>query len=727
MAPKRTDAHNTNTDRSLKESVVRTSLAELDWGQLHTHLHGLCFSGDHLTELCGHIRRYSDLLCKYPRKTYEQKRNQFFKSLQGFVRTELGKRAESDFLQDVQLLQTIENAYQGILDRLTKCSISQHPAPVRVSASVSRACYDYQELKRRHDIAFSNANHRIVTTGILIEGDDGARNFANNILEALSETVTMTLLMEAYRNDWFVDDIVILPSLPSVGDDERYQSGSTQLLALCWRQWQRVEKRRRFLGGDLLKHSNDKLPAGLPDQIATQVEYRPREDGLSEREVYDFLATTRLKDRLNQTFLEIVTETGISAHTVSISGGAALPPKQVVSTEEYHACISLSEVLGYSIVKDNERPGGLRLVEWVRGYAVLKEIVKKRVGNLHASADKYAVLLTERELIDTLKKCGLDNEMARQFVAKTCLHRFSQDLFDCPLVRIGPSKYLIFGPAVIDLNVSMAIISNLSSRGEALGRKGKAFEQSIHEVFRKQGMEVFSFRVHRGKEEFEYDAIVPWEGYIFLLECKNHRLSGNDPAGIYYFDREVASQTKQVRRLADALKKYPDIIEQELGTKYLGMPVMPCVAHSLPYSRKGAVDGVYVIDAARIRRFFEQPYLRVKVPHRIGNTTLLHRTAVRKFWQGDFPTVKDFLVQLEKPFQLDLLMKHLSVKPLQFPLSDTCTALTHELTREQMSVQSVCDAVGADSANVLQEIDAVSEQAGQMRTKLADKHCGTRD
>ena len=727
MGMNQTDENNVNTAAFLKESVVKSSLSELNWNKLQTHLQDISFTCDHLTELLSHIRRFSDLICKHPRKPYEKKRNQFFKSLQSFVKTQLGNKAESDFLQEVQLIQTIESVYRGILDILKKCSISQQPAPVRVSASISRACFQYKEFKRRYGLALSKAKGLNMTTGVLIECDDGSRISPDAILQALIETVGMTLIMEAYQNNWFDDDIVILPNLPSVGDKERYQLGSTEQLALSWRHWQRVEKRRRFLDGDLLRYSEDNRPPELPDQFAALFEYRPREEGLSEREVYDFLANTRLIHRLIQTFAEIEFETGIPAHTVGIAGGAALPPEQVVSTEEYHACISLSGLLGYSVFEDDERPGGLRLVEWVRGYVVLKEIVKGRTNTFHASADNYAVLLTKQELIDALIMCGLDNDGARQFVAKTCLHRSSRDLFDCPLVRIRPSKYLIFGPAVINLNVSMAILSNLSSRREALGHKGKAFEESMRELFRKRDMEVFSFHVRRDQEEFEYDAIVPWDGCLFLFECKNRSLSGNDPAETYYFDLDVASQAKQVRRLADALRNYPDIIEQELGTKYLGMTIIPCIVHSLPYSRIGAVDGVYFIDSSMLKRFFEQPYIRIKDLHRIGNTNLLHRQVVRKLWGGDFPTVRDFLEQLEKPIQLELAMKHLNVKPQWFPISEKAQVLTRELVCEEMSVQSICNAVGGDTDSVLQEIAAISNEVSVMRAKLDEKHRRTPD
>ena len=132
-------------------------------------------------------------------------------------------------------------------------------------------------------------------SGLRMRDDHGNSYSLNSVLDALSESVAMTLIMEAYKNSWFADDIVVLPEFPAVGDEERYQSGSTQALALCWRQWQRVDKRRRFLGGELLMYSGDRLPSGLPDKITTLIAYCPEDKWLSEREVYDYLANVRLQ------------------------------------------------------------------------------------------------------------------------------------------------------------------------------------------------------------------------------------------------------------------------------------------------------------------------------------------------------------------------------------------------------------------------------------------------
>lgn len=707
--------------KKLREKVVKSAIAALDWDALKAHFEGISLSRGQLTDICGHIRRCTDLICKYPQKDFERRRARFLNELRSYTTAHFGPEAANEIANEVALIERIERGYRSILDSLGRCDISKQPAAVRVGGSISRACYEYQDLILRRDKGLAETKQLTMISGIRLQDDDGNTFSVDAVIEGLSASVAMTLIMEAHKNDWFDGNAVVLPELPKVGDEERFQSGSTQMLALIWRQWQRLEKRRRFLGGELCIRSGDEMPAGIPDGVEALIEYMPPQDGLSEREVYDYLANTRLQDRLVQTFMEMEVEAGLSKKGVGISGGTALPPQQIISGEEAHAGVSLSETLGYSIFDDDERPGGLRLLEWIRGYAVLKEVAQSRTSSNDVAGDDYAVLLGESELVDILQACGLDGDLASRFIAHTCLHRSSRDMFDCPLVRVGSSSYLLFAPSVIDLNIALVVLSNLSNRGEELGRKGKAFEQSMREIFRKRGMDVYAFKVHRDGQEFEYDAVVPWDGYLFLFECKNRSLSGNDPAQTYYFDLGVASHAKQVRRQADALIDYPDVIEQEMGAQYVGLKIVPCVLHSLPYSRVGDLDGVYFIDASALTRFFNHRYFRIKVPHRIGTATLLHRTAIKKLWKGEEPTAEDFLKQLEEPFQLELSVKHLDINPLPFSVSESEIAVTYELVRTEMTARSVCEAVGADADEVLQEIARVAENAGVIRAELGKR------
>lgn len=701
----------------LSEKIVKETLGSFDWEALRNHFEDIKLTRTDLTELCGHVRRFTDLLCKYPRKIFMRSRAHFFDNIRTYVKKNLGTEAEEEFDCETGLIERIEMGYYSILKSLDKCAIGNLPATIRASGIINRACQEYHELIRYHCKSISDMKQFNFMSGPYIQSVNGNTISTDAVLEGLSDTVAMTLIMEAYKNEWFDDETVVLPEFSKTNEEVIFQSGSTQVLALIWRQWQRTEKRRRYLGGDFIISGKGELPPGFPGNVKELIKYVPPEEGLPDREIYDYIANIRLKDRLIQNFVELEVEAGLSKKGIGIINGAALPPKQLISGEEAHAGMSLSETLGYSIVDDNERPGGLRLLEWIRGYAVLKELATAN-KNVDESTANFTMIFEEAELIEILQKCGLEGDLSMLFIKNTCLHRSCRDMFDCPLIRLSPSSYILFAPSIININIVMVVLSNLSNRGEVLGRKGAAFEKYIHQFFTKKGMKVFAFKANRNGQEFEYDAVVPWDGHLFIFECKNRSLSGNDPVQSYYFDLEVASQAKQVRRLADALIDYPDIIEQAMGSQYVGLNIIPCVLHSLPYSRIGDIDGVYFTDASSLKRFFEQPYLRIKIPHRIGAATLLHRTAVRKFWKKDSPTAEDFIKQLEKPVQIELSAKHLDLNHLHFPLSESEIVETSEVVRTEMTVHSICEAMGADRDKALQEIAQISQEVKKVRSEL---------
>lgn len=708
----------------LDERRVKTALAKLDWDILKRHFDEIGLTEDQFTEVCNHARRCTEFIYKRPNKKAEIGRERLFKEFSDYAVEHFCADTVREISSVNSLLNLIEHGYRSILDVLAKCPISTRLPEVRIAAAVSRAGYQYLDLLHRCDAALAASGELNLPSGLRLKDDGGNTVSPDAVLDLIVETVAMTIIMESYNNSWFEpgSEMVVLPDLPDAGDKERFEAGATEVLAVFWRQWKRVEERRRYLGGDLRRLTDSERSRYLPSHIETVIEYRPPEDGLSKREVYDKIAHRRLRDRLDQTFFKMEVEHRISDNAVGFSRGSSLPPSQYISSKEFHAIVSLSEILGYSIIDDTERPGGLRLLEWVRGYAVLQELAQTRSVKADASGDDFALILTESELMEHLKAFNLQDDTATNFIAQTCLHKSSRDLFDCPLVRLRDSRYLLFGPAAIHMNIALVVLSNLSNRGEKLGRKGKAFENSMREFFHKQGLDVFTFEVRRDGNSYECDAIVPWDGYLFLFECKNRSLPYNDPVQSYYFDLETASEVRQVRRLAEALVKYPDIIKNQMGRQYVGLKIVPCVLHSLPYSRIGKTDGVYFTDASALKRFFEQPYFYIKVPYRFGPATVLHRTAIKKIWDGERPTPMDLIEQLENPFQVELSLKHLEVQPFDFGLSETEHAITYELVRKEMDTRSVCEASGVSPEVVLDKIEAVADKTKEMCAKLGISH-----
>jgi hypothetical protein len=133
----------------LREDLVKEALAEVDWPKLKAHLDSIDVSKDALLELCGHIRRCSDWIAKYPRKDSKSGGEKFFSELAGYAGERLGARAPEKVTAVLALIKLIEHGYRAILDVLEKCAIGKQLPAVRVSACVSRACYEYQDLLHR--------------------------------------------------------------------------------------------------------------------------------------------------------------------------------------------------------------------------------------------------------------------------------------------------------------------------------------------------------------------------------------------------------------------------------------------------------------------------------------------------------------------------------------------------------------------------------------------------
>jgi hypothetical protein len=271
---------------------------------------------------------------------------------------------------------------------------------------------------------------------------------------------------------------------------------------------------------------------------------------------------------------------------------------------------------------------------------------------------------------------------------------------------------------VISANPARVVLSILSNLEEPLAKKGKAFERDMAEFLKKRGFQTYSFKAKRDGQEYEYDLILPWNDYLFLFECKNHSLSNHDPVQAYYFELERQSDTRQVNRLVDGLQRFPDVLVEHVGADAAGKIIVPCVLNSLPFALPEKNTGVYFTDSSLLKRFFQEKNFNVKVPHHIErNIKLLHRTAYHSWWAGDEPSPDDLLLQLEEPFQLKLMHAHTRAERSYFPIAEDALAITQELMRTEVTIESLAAVGGADASWVRKEIAAVSAGVKAVRAR----------
>lgn len=696
----------------LKESVVKQALEDLDWNAFKDHLDEVGIEDGALEFMLGHLRRTTSLIMPYPDEKREAQRTDFIHCLIKYIFMRLGEEAIVSVSKEVALLYRIERGYRGMLEILDQCEISNLSPDVRVAAYISRAVYQYAHVIREFYEALE-ARKEIGPHGPLLMSEDLAQISPDQVITAIVETLTISLVMEAYKNKWFdADGCVVLPPLPKIGEKERYKAGSTEVMGIWWQRWRRTEGRRRFLGGTFEEYTAPNIPAWAPKKAKNVIVYNPL-----EMELFDYISNERLNDRILQTFMEMLIETNIESNAKGILKGAPLIPDAFVSTEEVHAAVTMSEILSYDVAQDQEQPAGIRLVEWLRGYTVLKELVRQRSG----AGDDVTSLVFEvsrAELLTLLCKNGMSKDSASIFLDTVTLKRASRDLFDSPLVKLEKGTLLVFCPALISINLVRVVLSTIANQGEPLARKGKAFERYILSFFEKKKLFAKSFKFSVGGEEYEYDVILTWGDYIFVFECKNHSLSNNHPMKAYYFEKERHSNAKQVKRLAKGLQLYPDRVKELLGLDVTTKKIVPCVLNSLPFSLPGKIEGVYFTDASALKRFFQDRYFHINSPHRISDKIrVLHRTATHSLWKGDEPCPEDLIQQFENPFQLKLMREHVQTISRPFGIGTHDIASAGEFFRTEISIESYSDMVGVSSKTIREEMDKVKRYVKEISDK----------
>jgi hypothetical protein len=711
--------------QGLSEGAVKDALDALSWPDLKAHLNGIALDDTLVDELTGHIRRCGRLLLKHPDPAREARRDGLLTNLAEYLKDRLGEDAQSRCEGERATLRMIENGYRSILAFLANCEVSKLLPEVRIAAYLQRANTQYKYVSARVDAAVGRRETLEAMAGVVLQDDKGNNYSPDAVSDAIVTTLTSTLLMEGHNNGWFgPDNLLVIPDFEPAGDEAIYKAGSTEVLGICWRRWERTEERHRFLGTEWNVLTGEALPKGLPAQICRVIVTQPTESWLA-----DFIANERLHDRMMQNFMEMSQETRMHESELGIAGPAPLLPAGYLSAKEAHSAVALSEMLGYLVADDRERPAGLRLVEWLRGYAFLQCLGEERFKTSPAGV----IILEETELAAGLQRVGLSADAARTFIGHATLGRTSRDTYDCPLVKTASGKVILFAPGLLGTKLASVVLSNLGRLREPLSRKGTAFEAGVREFFVKRGMACRGFKVKRDGEEYEFDAVLVWGGYVFVFECKNRSLSGFDPVQAYYFGLENGSNAGQVLRLAGALERHPDILTEQFGSGTSGKKIVPCVLNSLPFSLPGMQDGVYFTDWSVIRRFFQERYIHVKAVHRLTDQAkLMHRSAVHSLWQGDEPTADDLIRTLDDPLQVDLVAKHTKIHESPFPIDPETIVLSREFMRENTTTDSFSEAVGVRPGRVRADMNRVEKRVGEVRRRhsrsvLRQQDCGWRE
>lgn len=492
-----------------------------------------------------------------------------------------------------------------------------------------------------------------------------------------------TIMMMAWEHDWFnYAEQVELPSDLSQPSVEEVGAINKVLeYANIWHAWERAQLRLR-----LGLRSIEYLPAPFPDKIPITVETVLNVMPDDDCELADFIAGNRLLSRTNQQYAELFRGEFQLPNYPDKNDQTKLPPFAYISFDEKLGIGTINQCVSYDVTTDSKSYAGLRIVEWLRGYSVLKRIADDEISE--ASIQHVLPHFSERELLQLLTRAGLPVDRAHHFIEHVCLTKSRNDPYDRPLIRIADNRYALVWPALKPALLGPIVLSAIADAGAQIEIKGTEFEKTIRKVVSGPGREVSAFKTKRGKEEYDYDALLVWGDFCFLFECKNRSLSGGILQYVYRSNDEYLGHAKQVRRLVDGLMKHPDMLSENFPAAR-GKLLVPCVISALPYSVPGGVEGVLFADYSMLKRFFISPVIG-EVCARPGEKPQRQAEGeIFRLWVADEPTPFDLIRQLTYPFQFMLTKDHTRLSPTITAVFTERDALLHgEYSSVDLTVES---------------------------------------
>lgn len=698
-----------NDENRLREAVVTDCLGKLDWPTLKAHLDTFVFDETTSAKIIELTMRERAMVFRYPGNS--KKRTAVLDGIMAKIEADLGEEAADKARNKFKLFAIIDEGYAGLRGFISQLPLAGLPQAESFAAYLASTAREWCAIIAQIE---NPSAERPNAGSVVLTAADGSRFNADTAIAQLVNLLSMNVMLAGYGGKWFDEtDIIRIPQLPEVTDEQIELAGSANVTALAWQQWQLIEERCRFLDGEMEKTpaNDERLPADADVLWHTS-------ESLGW-EMIDTAANERLGERLSQTYQDMVLKTGILSQGQGTEPGTPMSPAAAVSPQELHSNVMLCEYLGFNISKYGRDLGGLKLIEWVRGFAVLQHVASGYIARDASPMERAFPKLLIADLEDVLRRNGLDGAKARTFIDHASFTKSSRDLYDAPIIRDDADGCWLVTAGLEGALIIRIVLSTLANKKLDIEGKGEAFEKQFRKTFSENQIPVYHFEANRPDGPYEYDAIVPWGKYLFLFECKNRSLSGANPIASFNLLRSTVEHVGQVQRLHQALIDYPDILTQYVKEDCSELIIVPVVVSSMPFSMTGELDGVYFADAAAIGRFFQERYMHISRVHQLGDVKVMHRVPTHSQWSDAAPSANDFMQNLENPLPLRIMIEHLKIEPLILQIGPKLYAATQRLCRTEMTTKSLAELAGLTEAAIEEEMDRVTREAiDPLRNKL---------
>ncbi len=644
-----------------------------------------------VVEHLGRLLIRSSIILTRPDAARQKRRDIGLQAIVDRAAERLGRKGKQALACQIEKIAIIERGYALLSNRLDQ--LLEGTDPVRwFWATLSLVAEQVDWALEEIDLQTSRSPIVDGWSFTLPDGQ-GGRYRADELIAMFDATTSMTLRAYAAKWGWIRrDGAIIAPQRVAVTEVETDAALRVQKLAEAWEAWRRIDDEVRFFGGTIAEVQNE---VGV-----TVMRHTPDKEGLRWRKLA-LAAHEQLTAEIASIFNQLVYREDAHHGASGIDGTVPLYPHAFVNIGELQGAQALEISLSRSPDNDTTLYAGLRLTEWIRGYSVLTALAE-RVSRNNGGPDRLIIELKPGELLALLGRLGLGMQKAQAFLKMVTFSRHSRDFVDEPLIATTSDKLLLFGPTILNGEVARILLSKLSREGVSFERRGTRFEREMRRRFVGWGLEVHSFTLsHRGQIH-EFDMLVPWDGYLFVFECKSRSPIGIDPARSWQARQHLLDACSQVSRLCECLRQQPEMLRSKIGAGADSFILVPCVLNALPLQSPGTINDVYVTDLAAVGTFFEMGEVGAYATHRLpGLPPLRQRLHVVSLWAGPTPSADDFLRFLKETPTLRIMDAHLELVPSIVDIDGSHRIETVELGRLPDSVATVADVLEANGGGAV--------------------------
>jgi hypothetical protein len=646
-----------------------------------------------ITELLSTLQHGSMLVSKRRDEIREAQIAAFVAQVRGWL--EHGAPERLDELDElVRTEQLVQRGYQTILSGLGNSSTAGLAAPLHVWSVIARAHAElallWQGLQASMKARYEESQLFFETGSVHAAMRDGTTVPADEYTSAILNVAAGALKMFAHQYSWFTaDGSIRLPAPPEVPGEIVDTAGVTLAYGGVWEQLQLFETNHRYFGGTVTVDTVED-ERGDACEIVTF-------DSDRALTLTFLVAEQRLRNLMMQHYFQLTNE---SVHEHLLAGPqAALPPAQYVDAEEIATTITLSHLLHFSVIDDVAEYNGLRIVEWIRGYTVLR-------NHTEHETDRAIHGVELGMLLEKLRSGGLSEDKARGFVEAVRFSRRSVDLYDAPLIGCEDGRVYYLPMALASTSSVHTVLSQISS-SDNLGKKGPAFERAVLELLAKHGIPASGFRFRKHGVELECDSAFVLDDVLFLCELKNHVLPGANAERRYYFMLDMMDAAQQIERIADAVAADASLVRAALGDVTWSR-VEKVVLNAMPWSLPSEDGAVRYYDFSALARLLDSRHLNVKTSSGPADRRFVIARRVRSLWTGERFAAGDLIRELGNPFQFQALAE-------AFRTDEQTTALTEHLhirgailvpVPQSLSEQLAALGIAEDAVEDLREVVA---------------------